>query len=77
MRESRRLQSGQLNGGGFGFFYLVFFLQHNDTVFTLDVGLFRLDAVLTVVDGVGDFFPVFLTDVTPVKIYVTVTPGFD
>lgn len=62
---------------GLGFFDLVFFLQCVDSVFTLDVGLFGFDAVLTVVDGVSDFFPVFLTEATSVKIYVTVTPGFD
>ena len=50
-----------------GSFQLVFFLQRVNPILALDVGFPRLIAVLTGVNGVSDFLPVLLTEVTSIK----------
>lgn len=63
--------------GQLGLLELVLLLDSIDAVLALDVGAAGLDAVGPGVDGVGDFHPVFLTEVAAVELQVTVPPGFD
>lgn len=56
---------------------LILLLKRVDPVFALNVGLARLDAALTGVDGIGDVVPVLLTEVTAVELDITIAPGVD
>lgn len=66
-----------VGGRRFRLLELVLLLDSIDAVLALDVGPAWLDAVGAGVDGVGDFHPVLLTEVTAVELEVTVPPCFD
>lgn len=66
-----------LGGTGLGLLDLVLLLEGVDPVLALNVGLGRLEAVFTGVDGVGNVLPVLLTEVAAVELDVTPAPGVD
>nr|GLL28021.1 LOB domain-containing protein 21 [Ipomoea trifida] len=62
---------------GFRFLELILLLQSIHTVLALNIGPLRLNAVPARINGVSHLLPVLLTEVTSVKLEITVAPSLD
>nr|GMD00510.1 LOB domain-containing protein 21-like [Ipomoea batatas] len=62
---------------GFRFLELILLLQSIHTVLALNIGPLRLNAVPARINGVSHLLPVLLTEVTSVKLEITVAPRLD